>query len=225
MTRRMQGGFTLVELVLAMLLLGVMMTLLYSGITFALRSWDAADRNGRLVADRRLGENFLRREITEAFPMRWKDPMTVRFAFEGGDHVLRFVSSRPAGISQGGLALVSVDVEDDPNRPKVRNLVMRRALADPDAADFGALNEAKPSILVENVASVEFSYFGAENDFSEPRWWQSWAYPAHMPNIVRVRITAGDGSPFPDMIIPILVGEEAGCLEAALQRGCRPRRS
>lgn len=225
MRRRAQGGFTLVELILAMMLLGVMMTLLYSGITFTLRSWDAADRNGRLVADRRLGENFLRREIAETFPLRWKDPMSLRYAFQGDEHALRFVSSRPAGIAQGGLALVGVEVEQDPDHPKVRNLVMRRALAAPDAANFGALDDAKPSILVADVSGVDFSYFGAENDFSEPRWWPTWPYAARMPGIVRVHMTSGDGSPMPTMIVPIMVGEEAGCLESAMQRGCRPRRN
>lgn len=225
MRRAAQSGFTLVELVIAMVLLGIMISLMYSGITFSLRSWDAADANGRLVADRRLGENFLRREISEIFPMRWKDPMSVRYAFEGSEHVLRFVSSRPAGVSQGGLALASVGIEPDADHPKLRNLVMRRALADPDAADFSALDDAKPSVLVEDVSSVDFTYFGAENDFAEPRWWQSWPFPNHMPSIIRLSMAAGDGSPLPDMIVPILVGEEAGCLETALQRGCRPRRS
>jgi general secretion pathway protein J len=223
--RRAQGGFTLVELVVAMVLLGAIMSLLYSGITFALRSWDAADANGRRVSDRRIGENFLRREVAETFPLRWKDPTQLRFAFEGGEHALSFVSSRPAGIAQGGLALVDVRVEDDPKAARVKNLVMRRSLADADAADFKAVADAKPSILVPDVQGVEFAYFGAESDFAEPRWYSSWPYPARMPAIVRVRLTDADGSPLPDMIVPIMLGEEAGCLEAALQRGCQPRRS
>lgn len=225
MTIRAQRGFTLVELVVALVLLGAMMTLLYSGLTFALRSWDAGDANGRRTADRRIGENFLRREVAETFPMRWKDPTNLRFAFEGGDRVLRFVSSRPAGVGQGGLALVGVDVEEDPKHPRTHNLVMRRVMADSDAADFGALGEAQPSILVEDVDSVEFSYFGAENDFNDPRWWQQWPFPARMPTVVRIRMKASDGEPLPDMIVVLRLGEEAGCLETAMQRGCAPRRT
>ena len=64
---RRQRGFTLIEIVIAMVLLAVMMSLLYSGLTFALRSWDAADANGRRVADRRLAEYFLRREVGKGF--------------------------------------------------------------------------------------------------------------------------------------------------------------
>ncbi|HXS53994.1 MAG TPA: prepilin-type N-terminal cleavage/methylation domain-containing protein [Usitatibacter sp.] len=225
MRRRAQAGFTLIELVVALVLLGAMMTLLYSGITFGLRSWDAGDVNGRRMADRRIGENFLRRELAETFPMRWKDPMELRFAFEGEAHALRFVSSRPAGIAQGGLALVSIDVEDDPKHPGTTNLVMRRALADPDAADFTPLAQAEPSILVEEVQEVEFSYFGSENDFADPRWLPSWPYKSRMPEAVRVRMKAADGTPFPDVLVKLGLGEEAGCLETSLQRGCRPRRT
>lgn len=224
MSPRAQGGFTLIELVVALVLLGAMMVLLYSGLTFALRSWDAGDANGRRAADRRLGENFLRREVGEVFPMRWKDPSALRYAFEGGRDLLRFVSSRPAGVAQGGLALVSVAVETNP-KDNSKNLVMRRAMADADAADFASLDAAEPSILVPDVASVAFSYFGAENDFAEPKWTDEWNYKGRMPSMIRVRMQGTGGSPLPDILVKVMVGEEAGCFEAALQRGCRPRTS
>jgi general secretion pathway protein J len=78
MTRRAQSGFTLIELVIALAMLGVMMVLLYSGLQFSFRSWDAGELHGRRETDRRIGENFLRRELTELFPRRWKDPMTLK---------------------------------------------------------------------------------------------------------------------------------------------------
>ena len=205
-----------------MVLVAAMMSLLYSGLTFALRSWDAGDVNGRRAADRRLGENFLRREVGEVFPMRWKDPTQLRFAFEGGAHSVRFVSSRPAGVTDGGLALAGVAVEEDPKN-RSHNLVMRRALASPDATDFSALDGAQPSILVADVDSVDFAYFGAENDFTDPKWMDTWPYPSRMPLLVRARMRASDGQFLPDMLMKVEVGEEAGCFEAALQRQCRPR--
>jgi general secretion pathway protein J len=223
--RTRERGFTLIEMVVALVLLGTMMVLLYDGLTFALRSWDAGDANGRRTADRRIGENFLRREVAEVFPMRWKDPGQLRYAFDGGRQVVRFVSSRAAAAGQGGLSLVSVGVEEDPVDHARHDLVMRRVLADPDAADFSALDGVKPSVLVEDVESVDFSYFGAENDFADPQWVDEWKWPARMPVMVRLAIKGAGGTPMPDMIIRVMVGEEAGCLESGLQRGCRPRRT
>jgi general secretion pathway protein J len=223
MSRRAQSGFTLVEIVLAMVLLSVMMLLLYSGLSFALRSWDVGDAHGRRTADRRIGENFLRRELTEVFPMRWKDPMTLKLAFSGEASRLRFVSTRPVGIALGGLALVGVEAEGDARNGE-RHLVMRRAMPDDEARDFGPLDQSeKPTIVIADVESVTFSYFGAENDFSEPRWMDTWPYPGRVPQMVRMRVKSRDGTLLPELVAKVMLGEEAGCLENSFQRMCRPR--
>ena len=221
MTRRRPTGFTLIEVVVAMALLATIMVLLYSGLTFALRSWDAGDANGRRVADRRLGENFMRREMTELFPLRWKNATMLKFAFEGEKDHLKFASSRPAGLGQGGLSLVSIEVAE---RDRVRNLVMRRALPDDEAVDFGPLDKAEPSLLVANVESVAFSYFGAENDFTEPKWVDKWEFASALPTLIRVSVKTTDGRVLPDQVVRIALGAEAGCLESGFQRFCRPRR-
>jgi general secretion pathway protein J len=221
--RRAQSGFTLIEIVLAMVLLSVMMLLLYSGLSFALRSWDVGDAHGRRTADRRIGENFLRRELTEVFPMRWKDPTAVKLAFSGEANRLRFVSTRPVGIALGGLALVSVEVEGEA-RSGGRHLVMRRAMPDDEARDFGPLDQAeKPTVVIAGVDSVTFGYFGAENDFGEPKWMDTWPYPNRIPQMVRMRVKSDDGTLLPELVAKVMLGEEAGCLENSFQRLCRPR--
>ena len=223
MMRGRHAGFTLIEVVVAMALLGAMMLLLYSGLTFGLRSWDAGDTNGRRTADRRIAENFLRREIGETFPMRFKDPMALKVAFEGKENRLRFVSTRAAGISASGLSLVGLEVETDDKR--VRNLVMRRAMPDDEAKDFAPLDKGERTVLFEAVDAVTFDYFGSENDFTEPKWTEAWDYAGRIPQLVRVRIRTADGTQLPEMVVRLMLGEEAGCLESAFQRVCRPRRS
>jgi general secretion pathway protein J len=220
MTRR-AAGFTLVEVVVAMALLATIMVLLYAGLTYALRSWDAGDANGRKVADRRLGENFIRREVMELFPLRWKDATQLRFAFEGDKDHVKFVSSRPAGLAAAGLSLVGIEVME---RDRVRNLVMRRAMPDDDQIDFSPLEKAEATLLVANVENVSFSYFGAENDFAEATWMDKWDLPASMPLLIRMRVKMHDGRVLPEQTIRVVLGPEAGCLESEFQRFCRPRR-
>jgi general secretion pathway protein J len=221
--RRSSAGFTLIELVLAMALLGAMMVLLYSGLAFSLRSWDAGEANGRRTADRRIGENFLRRELAELFPMRFKDQMAVKVAFLGEANKLKFVSSRPAGLTLGGLSLVGVEIESGAT-PRERNLVMRRAMPDDDAKDFGPLEKAERTVLLEGVDSVQFDYFGTENDFTDSKWYSVWPYTERIPRLVRMRIRGPDTTLIAEMVMRIELSEEAGCLENSFQRVCRPRR-
>lgn len=206
-----------------MVLLATTLLLLYSGMSFALRSWDAGDVNGRRTAERRLGENYLRRELSEMFPMRWKDPTQLKMAFEGGASHLRFVSSRPAGLQMGGLSLVGIEIEEDREK-RTRDLVMYRAMPDDEAKDFGPLARGERHLLVPGVEQVTFSYFGADNEFSEPKWLDSWDFPARIPEMVRVRLKASDGDALPELVVRLSLGEEAGCLENSFQRMCRPRR-
>ena len=218
-----QRGFTLIELVVATALLATMMLLMYSGLTFSLRGWDAGAANGQRIADRRIGENFLRRELSEIFPMRWKDPMVLRLAFEGEAQRVRFVSSRPADVTGGGLSLVGLEVEAGADS-RDRSLVMRRAMPDDDAKDFGPLDRAKGTVILAGVDSVAFSYFGAETDFTDPKWSDSWTYAGRVPQMVRMRIRTTEGTVLPEMVVRVALGEEAGCLENSFQRVCRPRR-
>lgn len=222
MKRSAQGGFTLIEMVLAMVLLAAMLGMAWSGFSFALRAWEAGDTHGHRTSDLRLAESFLRREITEIFPMRWKDPMQLRFAFDGERERLRFVSARPPGITAPGLALVGLDLESAGEGTV--NLVMRRAPPDDEAKDFVPLDAAEPTVLIGGLRSAEFSYFGSDNDVNEPRWSDDWPHEGRMPLAIRVRLTGADGVPMPDLVARVMLAEEAGCLENTFQRICRPRR-
>ena len=218
-----QAGFTLVEIMVAMVLLSITMLLLYSGLSFALRAWDAGDINGRRTADRRLGENFLRRELSELFPMRFKDATQLKVAFEGGASRVRFVSSRAPGVQVGGISLVGIEVEED-RENRAKNLVMYRAMPDDEARDFGPLERGERHLLLSGIEQVTFGYFGSENEFAEPKWQDTWELPGRIPEMVRIRMQGKDGGALPELVVRIALGEEAGCLENSFQRLCRPRR-
>ena len=220
---RKAAGFTLVEIMVAMVLLSITMLLLYSGLSFALRSWDAGDVNGRRTADRRLGENFLRRELSELFPMRFKDATQLKVAFEGGANRIRFVSSRAPGVQAGGISLVGIEIEEDREK-HTKDLVMYRAMPDDEAKDFGPLDRGERHLLLGGVEQVTFGYFGAENEFAEPKWQDTWDIAGRIPEMVRVRMQGKDGAALPELVVRVVLGEEAGCLENSFQRLCRPRR-
>ena len=45
-----------------------------------------------------------------------------------------------------------------------------------------------------------------------------------IPQLIRIRVRNPDGSSLPEMIVRMMLSEEAGCLESQFQRVCRPRR-
>jgi general secretion pathway protein J len=222
--RRARGsGFTLIELVIALTLLAVMMTLLWGSLNFAVRSWDTGEARAALAAQQRLSDNFLRREMTSLFPMRWRDANAVKIAFEGERDRVRFASTRAAGTSQPGISIVGLALEDN-SETRSRDLVMRRALPPADARDFSALDEGQRTVLVPGVESAEFTYFGTENDLVDGNWRDSWNVSTRIPQLVKLKVKLAGGEELPEFVVATRLGEEAGCFENSFQRTCGPRR-
>lgn len=223
MRNRRNGGFTLIELVIALSLLVVMLGLLWGSLNFAVRSWDTGEARAAQASERRLADSFLRREMASLFPMRWKDALAVKLAFEGEKDRLRFVSTRSAGATKPGIALVGIALEDGKDI-RSRDLVMRRALPQVDAKDFSALDEGDRTVLASGVERVEFAYFGTENDLVEGSWRDSWAAGTRIPQLVRLRVKLEGGRELPELMVAMHLGEEAGCYENSFQRQCGPRK-
>ncbi|MGE0357072.1 MAG: prepilin-type N-terminal cleavage/methylation domain-containing protein [Burkholderiales bacterium] len=220
--RRTGSGFTLLETVIAMTLLAVMLGMLFGGLRAGVRAWDAGSGRGDRADQVLLASSFLRKELSAAFPWRFKDPLAVKLAFRGEPGAVRFVSMRPAEIGGGGLAFVSFAFEPGRGATPGR-LVMRREFAASEATDFAAVDAAEPFALLEGVSAARFSYYGAENDVTQPAWTERWEFAQRTPSHVRLELSLGD-TRLPDTVVALRLGEEAGCYESSFQRTCVPRR-
>ena len=219
---RASAGFTLLETVMALVLLAAMLGMLFGGLRAGIRAWDAGTGRGDRADEVLLTDAFVRKELTAAFPWRFKDPLAVKLAFRGEREAVRFVSMRPAEIGGGGLAFVSISFE--PGRSaEAGRLVMRRVPADSEATDFAGLEAAEPFTLLEGVGSARFSYFGAENDVMPLGWSDRWEHEQRVPSHVRLELALGEAR-LPDLVVALRLGEEAGCYESSFQRVCVPRR-
>jgi general secretion pathway protein J len=223
MSRARAAGFTLLETVIALTLLAMMLGLLFAGLRMGVRAWDAGTGRGDRADQLLLTYSFVRKELSAAFPWRFKDPLAVRLAFTGERERVRFVSMRPAELGGGGLAFVSFEMQAPKAAERAGRLVMRRAPARQDAKDFGSVESAEAFTLSEGVTDLRFEYYGAENDTAKPAWTDKWEFPQRLPSHVRLVMKSGELE-LPEVVVALGIGEEAGCYETNFQRNCVPRR-
>ena len=203
-TSTRQRGFTLLEALVAMILLGLMMAVMTGSIRFAGQSRDAATVRIDGLDTMRIAQDFLRQTITQAHQKRWLKVVGRPFVFRGEREELFLAAPLNARVGVGGLFLMRFALADS-DRGKGKKLVMARQFPEPDMQEMPDFAGAESTVLAENIAELEFAYLGREDDNSEPTWSDDWKEPARMPEAVRVRIKPVVGKPWPEMVIPLQI--------------------
>jgi general secretion pathway protein J len=201
-------GFTLLELMIGLALLGLIMTLIFAGLQLTIRSWDAAEAAGERANRIRLVQTLLLRELAAVYPYRWKNTADINLAFVGAGDSLRFVSSTPPRAGQGGLNLVELLL--DKSDQGVR-LLMRRQIPGREQRDFGRLKDEDGMVLLDGLESAAFDFFGSDTPTGKPSWRGTWEDPQRLPRLVRVSLRSKAAPAWPDLVVALRVSENAGC--------------
>jgi general secretion pathway protein J len=195
-----QGGFTLLELLIALTLLGLITVMLYGGLHLATKGAALGERRAEASEQVRLIQSFIRREVSQVYPLVWRGEGKPRVAFNGGSETLHFAAILPAHRGEGGLYLVSIGVADS---YPAHQLIFSYRLARPEIQDFETKEAPQERVvLVEDIEKLEFLYYGKREKEDEARWHSRWKDRKNLPRLVRLRLKTVS-SFWPDLVIPI----------------------
>ena len=193
-------GFTLLELLIALTLLGLITVMLYGGLHLAIRGAAIGERRAEISEQVRLIQSFIRREVSQVYPLVWRGEGKQRVAFNGGSEALHFAAILPAHRGEGGLYLVSIGVAD--SYPAHR-LIFSYRLARPKIQDFETKEAPQERVvLVDDIERVELLYYGRQEKEDEARWHSRWRDRNNLPRLVRLRLKTVS-LVWPDLVIPI----------------------
>lgn len=196
-------GFTLLEMLVSMTLLGLLFVLLFGSLRFGMRAWEHGTAGADAVDSVRSVQDLLRGEIERACPRRVAaNPQdTPRVAFSGTVERLSFLAPAPGA----GASCVPVTIfvqADGRQRRLVFHLGVNRGASD----------------LLRQVQTVEIGYLAPDGV-----WRGGWSGQAEMPQLVRVRVTfpAGDRRVWPELFIAPRISAEADCNYDPATKSCR----
>lgn len=205
-----QTGFTLLELLIAMTLLGMILVLLFGGLRLGMRSWDASQKQVDSLNSVRSLENFLRRELSLTYPYLWRGVPERRVAFLGERNKLSFVAPLPSRVGGGGLYFISVELEQG---LKGQRIVWRHLPVNPQMQDFSGLAATQEMVLADfemgGVEDIWLSYFGQENEGVAPRWLDRWENKTRLPTLIRVQVKLPNNSQWPEFVVAPMLSSGA----------------
>jgi general secretion pathway protein J len=184
-------GFTLVELLIALTLLGLILALLLGGFRFSIRAWESGGR--RMARSNQIAavQDLLRSEISQARALpvdsRTSGPTET---FKGSPTELAFAAPLPAHMGAGGYYLFSLHAGEVRDR---LGLVLGWRIYRPDMLLAGGDKHGDQAVLLDNIRSIAFGYYGQSDEDQQPVWTNDWGDRRGLPTLVRLRIEFAAG--------------------------------
>lgn len=204
---RRSRGMTLLELLLAMVLLGVGAMIVHGAMRTSMR----VSARGELVSQQqdwmRTTARLLRTQLGAALPVALATPAHGRAAtvFIGGPDHMRFAAATPDYLGPGSIRVHEVRVVPRPTGQEL-HLWMR------PLTGAAGVDPVGPERLAAMLGPVRFRYRGLDPATGRAdAWMDHWPTPDRMPMQVAVEVTGGDGRAWPLLLVaPVHGGSGAG---------------
>lgn len=190
-------GFTLLELLVALSILGFLLIALDHGVKTGLGIWNVQSHRVNTTRDLDTTARLLRTLLTQipTSPAASINPGSpaVAIAFNGNADELSFVGDLPIGFGTGSPADITL------------RLLGKRVVVDwqPHRHELANSSPRTVSEILGGVERVEFAYWGlASPTATSPSWLPAWDGPS-LPDLVRIRLAFGhdDRRRWPDLIV------------------------
>lgn len=179
---RGQRGFTLLELLIAVTLLGVLAGLLYGGLRFGVRVWERGGEEADRIEELLQAQSTVIRLLASALAVPVADDNPRRFFAASADAV-RFLAPAPAAALAPGV--YRIDLFADPG-PAGTDLVLEWRLAAADEATRMNPEGAGRAVLVAAARDVRFFFL---RPGSGEGWVEQWDDDGRLPALVQLAIT------------------------------------
>ncbi len=178
---RANSGFTLVEMLVAVMLLSMIAVIGYSGVIFSLQQWRAGEARITQSLEQGRGIAQIRKMLSEMERTSEFSERSTSITFEGNRNNIRFVS-RLEGIANSGLYVCKLYV--DLTQMK---LLLSHGIYHPENGSFTKPKRMRLTEVMNNTRRIQFDYFGSLNG-EQHRWYQYWNSSTSLPRFIRVSL-------------------------------------
>lgn len=203
-------GFTLIEVLIAMTLLGVMIVLLFTSLKLCAQSWEQGEKKISQVNEVAVVHQFFRHYLVSAVPL-WDDFSSKEgktFAFQGRKQSMQFVSSFPASTARSGIQLFTLQLQQQDG-----DQVIKVTLTPFFPTASGEQWQQEEVILLRHVREFSLTYFGIAEELGESSWQDEWLEKELQPQLVKINIATDNGTFWPEMIVDLKLVSTLGTNE------------
>ncbi len=208
--KRHQQGFTLLEIMIVLSLLGVLLVLVGGALLGANRAVLKAQRYTVSLDEMRAAQQFLRSAISEALPLDvTEDDSQVDGFFSGGPQRMQFVATLP-GVLGGGIQRFTLQLTGPEAQ---RDLQVAFARFESSAQVSVPASRSEPQVLLNHIQDLQFSYRGVSPKGQATGWISDWPWSKRLPYAVRIAARVNGPVPWVTQVIALRLNLSGGAPE------------
>ena len=198
-----QSGFTLVELIIALLILSFVMLLCANGFKFSTRVWDVVNTQSEELDSLQAVQGFLRKSISLALindRANDDEEEIQQTVFIGNGKELRYVSYSPQYGVDDYLYKYELFLDRENN-----NLSL---VYQPYNLQININKQDQKSILISGVKDISIEYFsGFDTEDSNNGWLTGWNNQFTLPLLIKIKLIFQDEKViWPELVIQMRNG-------------------
>jgi len=202
-----QQGFTLLEIMIVLSLLGVLLTLVGGALLGANRAVLKAQRYTVSLDEMRAAQQFLRTSISEALPLDvTEDDSQTNGFFAGSAQRLQFVATLP-GVLGGGIQRFTLQLTGPQQQ---RELQVAFARFESNAQVTVPSTRSEPQVLLKHIEDLQFSYRGVSPKGQATGWISDWPWTKRLPYAVRIAARVNGPVPWVTQVVALRLNLSSG---------------
>lgn len=205
-------GFTLLELIVAMAIVGIMSAMVFSSFRLAVNSYEKSQERVVEEARRRVLQDQIRRQIGSLFPLRpsfsvfsqritssgrQNTPEQLLYSqvplFYGTSDAMTFITVAPLILHENpGLTVVRYGLAQDEFGRYYLGAMEERYLGLGTFTEMVQSPQGRPYPLIKGMSQLSFEYYGYDTDSQSYGWWTHWSGEERQAVPLAVRIQWDD---------------------------------
>jgi general secretion pathway protein J len=187
-------GFTLLELLISIVMLGIIIVILVGALRLGFRSVESGEKKIESLERMRVSLSIIDSQIQSQIPLTYQEEETTKYYFTGEKDSLQFSTNYSIWGGQKGYVIVAYSVS-----PEEEGKAVLYA-----SEHIVGVEETKETKLLDAFDDIYFEYFYKGPTDEVGNWVEQWTDTSKIPGKIKVHLMSGKKDL--SLIIPVRIG-------------------
>jgi general secretion pathway protein J len=187
------NGFTLLELLISIAMVGLIVLIVTGAVTVSRRSIGSGERKIEEMERVRTTISIMDAQVQSGLPLTRDEDGAIKNYFEGQRDALKLATSHSVWKGQGGYVEVTYSIGADTDGKKTLSA----------AEQTVGLEDTQGIELLRGFDDISFSYYAKDPLEAEGKWIEEWTDETRLPEKVMLSLKKGDRSQ--NIVMPLRV--------------------